>query len=189
MPVETDGFLSAEQAVQALLTELERLKEEVEGYSLAKETLESTQVQVGDLAGKLSLLTERSRDIFEGLAKIGTTEILRQIEALRTVNTGLAQSSSQLTKDVQDSHVRVTGSYEKLNGSLAVLRESITKTDDKIEQARTKAASELAAVQRALERRLKRLTILVIIGIPFATALIVAAAVVFGQKLSERLQW
>jgi uncharacterized phage infection (PIP) family protein YhgE len=175
MSAETEGFLDAERAVNQLLTDLERLKGEVEGYANAKQTLETTRTQVDDVLRKLSQLAERSHDVIEALGKVGTSEILQQIDALRLANSGLTQSSIQLAKDVQESQTQATVALDKIGTNVAALRDSVLSVGENAESARTKSAAELAAVRASLDRRLKILTILVAIGIPLATAVIVVA--------------
>ena len=159
MPDETNALLDAEQVIQDLLINLQRLKQEVEGYSQAKLTLTQVQEQLNSFTAELGQLASQFRVVVDVLSKIGTPEILTQVEAVRSAVSQSAGSASTLGKAVLSGQSQVV---KLVAGSKAEL------------------SVELVAVQASFDGRLRKLQRLVVIVGILATSLVVAT-MYFGR--------
>src|SRR5690349_13330525 len=101
MTKEVDDLLTAEQAVQDLLKELQSLKTQVGGYETARKALDAVRASLErfvdetiDLAGKTHVATAT-------LEKIGTPEILTRIEAVKAEISELSAQSTRRGKSLR----------------------------------------------------------------------------------------
>lgn len=166
MAKETDGFLSAEEAVQSLLKNLKQLKLETEGYDKARSTLEDTREQLAALSGKIGILADQSRLVIESLRKIGTTEILRQLEELITTNQTLEKKIDGLYPTIE----AVNLSISKQSESVSVNQGAIMKA---IEIAGSTTSAKLAGLLNELQTRTKKILLTLMIALPLVTALLI----------------
>lgn len=91
MAGDAEQLLKAEQAVQQLVKELEKLMGEVGGYATATKTLEDVRKSLQELIGRTSELAQQAHSAIAALIKIGTPEILARI------NTATAAIEEKLT--------------------------------------------------------------------------------------------
>ena len=105
MAKESEQLLAAEEAVQQLLRNLERLKAEIEGYAKAKLSLEETRVGLQRLTGQIGDLAGRVASVAESLRKIGTPELLSRIDAAKTEAAAASKElGDRIAKDVEYLH-------------------------------------------------------------------------------------
>jgi chromosome segregation ATPase len=194
MPTETERFLSAEEAVNSLLGDLERLKKEIESYGRARTALEDTRGQLRTTTERMAQLAEQSRGVIVAIGKVSTAEILTRVEGLRNQNAEHVQQVGQFAKQVKEAHTslvaqsqksdaemtsKVAAAVEKTGLALAGLRETLTTSQktitDGIRAASDQTAGAVADVRTSVERRLRKLTLLLVVGLP--TTAIVAAVV------------
>jgi len=79
MANETTKLLNAEAAVQELLTNLQRVKGEMESYNNAAISLGSARDGVLLLVSKMADLVEKTGGVVQSLSSIGTPEILARL--------------------------------------------------------------------------------------------------------------
>lgn len=189
MSTETSPILEAEQAVHDLLTHLERLKREIESYGRAKATLEESGQKVAGLASELGRLAEESRTIVAALGKIGTPEILKQIELLGTANRDLVGAVNRTSNDVRDSQARMEATARKSSETVTEAIQAVGGTLDSlkgaVQAARTEAASQITSIRATVERRLRRLGLITVLGLATASAVIIATILLNGGRSAE----
>jgi hypothetical protein len=83
MASEADDLLSAEQAVQNLLKELQALKKQVGDYDSARQSLDTARQSLDGLVQQTAALAEKTHSAITTLSKIGTPEILARVDAVR----------------------------------------------------------------------------------------------------------
>ena len=81
-PHGVDAFLRAEEQADRLVTELTRLKEEIESYRTAHQALGQAAEGVSALAARSAELAVQLGRVVETLRSIGTPELLRRQEAV-----------------------------------------------------------------------------------------------------------
>lgn len=95
MSDHTANLLNAEEAVQELQSELQRLLREVGGYATARQTLEQTQEQLLGLARRHDQLVGNTAGIIARLGEIGTPQLLERLDQLLERQGAVAQSIEQ----------------------------------------------------------------------------------------------
>jgi ElaB/YqjD/DUF883 family membrane-anchored ribosome-binding protein len=121
MSKESDELLEAEQAVQELLSELEKLKRQIGGYSDAREALNHVSQKLGELIQQTQTLTEGTHRAITVLTKIGTPEILNAIKELAMSLTSLAvQIDQSLKKQAIEAENRIKQLNSKINANIFI---------------------------------------------------------------------
>ena len=100
---EVDKLLTAEQAVQDVLEELQALKKQVGGYDSAKQSLEAVRQSLDRLVEKTSTLAEKTHSATTMLGKIGTPEIIARAESIKLAITEFAAESAVQVKTVRNT--------------------------------------------------------------------------------------
>ena len=77
-------FLQVEEEVNLLMDQLTQLKQEVEHYSSARESLQDTARQLGETLEKVSALVEGTQNVVAALRDIGTAQILDELASIKT---------------------------------------------------------------------------------------------------------
>src|ERR1039458_5058805 len=98
MDNQVEGLLSAEQAVQDVLKELEALKKQVGGYDTAKQSLEEVRQLLLSLIERTATLGVQTHPATAMLAKIGTPEIIARAESIKLAITGFAAEFAKQVK-------------------------------------------------------------------------------------------
>jgi hypothetical protein len=134
MATEAEQLLSAEQAVQDLLSKLEHLRRETESYSEAGAALAETRAEVAQLVSQLRALTEQTSEVLKVLGEVGTPEILvrlasaeeRLCKSFKQGNAELVQVQKQIGKAILDGAAAEIGKKadEQSNRLEALLEES-----------------------------------------------------------------
>ena len=115
---EAERLLDAEAAVQELLQDLVRLKDEVDSYSTASKCLDEAKDGLNGLVSRVGDLAAGAVGIIDTLGKIGTPEIIGKID-------GLVESLSERLDDMQAD---LTQSTDRITKSVvAGLREQETR--------------------------------------------------------------
>ena len=99
MSKEADELLAAEEAVQELLSELEKLKHQIGGYGAAKDSLNHVSLKLGELVQQTQKLSEATLIAITVLTKIGTPEILNSIKNINNDVINLSNRIDQLIKN------------------------------------------------------------------------------------------
>jgi glutaredoxin 2 len=101
MANEVNELLTAEQAVQDVLKELQALKKQVGGYDSAKQSLEAVRQSLDGLVEKTSTLAEKTLSATTMLGKIGTPEIIARAESIKLAITEFATESAKQVKSAR----------------------------------------------------------------------------------------
>ncbi len=86
MPPEMNGFLKAEESANQLISSVERLNEEIDGYSGARTTLEEAGGRLIPLVDALTSTAAKTTEVMHALSQIGTAEILDEVKAVSSGN-------------------------------------------------------------------------------------------------------
>lgn len=109
-----ESFLEAEEQANRLVEELVRLKQEVESYAVARQTLDGAAQRVKGLLDPMTEAASRMRDVVSALERIGTPQIL--------------QAQQELLARLDKVHGAVGVMAQRVGGlgsSLEVVRETI----------------------------------------------------------------
>jgi uncharacterized phage infection (PIP) family protein YhgE len=99
MSKEAEDLLKAEHAVQELLSELKGLKDQIDGYANARESLNQVSRKLGEMVERTQTLTEGTHDAITVLKKIGTPQIL---SAIQNLNNDLKESANQIDRSIKE---------------------------------------------------------------------------------------
>jgi len=157
MSEPAEQLLEAEKAVQELLTSLQDLKREVQGYANARQALNRAGEDMGSLATRFSALAEKASGVIDTLRSVGTPGIIAKIESAQ--------------KDIRDLRNEVTGIGRTASTSKDTI-DSVGKSVDRISQ-HLDAATKL--IVSKMNRKASLLTVLVVIAILLSAASIVVS--------------
>jgi len=159
MATDNNDFLEAEEAVNDLLENVQRLKNEIEGYGAAKETLLEVREQLGEITQSIGDIAKTAASVIQTLQSIGTAEILKEIANTASANIdALNSSTALLLAKTEESLSRIGGS---LLDELSSAREEISSLDKKLMQ-------RLQNNEKDLAEQGKSLKLLVLIWVPIA---------------------
>ena len=121
MSKEADELLEAEEAVQELLSELEELKRQINGYGDARDALNHVSRKLGELVQQTQTLSEGTHSAITVLTKIGTPEILNAIQELTSSLKFLAvQIDQSLKQQTIESENRIKQLNSKINTNIFI---------------------------------------------------------------------
>ncbi|MCY2926281.1 MAG: hypothetical protein NT031_12725 [Planctomycetota bacterium] len=158
-----ETLLAAEEAVQNVLTSLNQLRQEIEGYATAKESLEKVRDVLATMAAKTDRLAEETHSVIDTMGKIGTPEILGRVGELCSLTEGLGRDSSVLMERLEasdkaqkawtDMALTAIGDVGKaVQGTLAALESQVvnrlSEQGNKIEKALASLTSQVTEQQR-----------------------------------------
>jgi ABC-type transporter Mla subunit MlaD len=155
--LDTENFVEVEQTIHELLEGLQQLKQEVEGYDRAKNTLEDVGTRVAELASRLSGLAENTHSIIDAIRRIGTPEILAQIKVLQSAQSDVAQAvrkSAENLASITESQSRFS---EKFDSTGETIQHLLATNQTQLER-------RLDVLQTTFGRRLRTLTLVFALG-------------------------
>lgn len=147
MTNEGDGFLRAEEIANELLDNVQRLKNEIEGYATARSHFGEVHQQLVGLSRSLIAISEQSAGIVQGLAEIGTPAILSSIK--------------EAEETVRRSHDAAQRTFEEQNSEMKRY----------IEEMASRMAVEVANVRTECERQARAMKRTLAIGLFCVTAI------------------
>lgn len=192
MATEMGPFLRAEEAASELLNSLGRLKDEIEGYSRAKGTLEEVRGQLVSLVQSLGRTVEQSTSVMAALERIGTPEILKEIENVVALNDNTVAAFEGLRKDVSEAIPNMGSRIEK---AIADNSESIKSANSatnnqmsehvgvvkkQIESLSETLTNDISKLGKQIEQQCKAIKLMISIGLPLIA--IIMSVVVFFVK-------
>jgi hypothetical protein len=145
VPAETEKLLKAEEAVRVLVATLTRLQEEVDSYKTAGLALDKVRVDLHDLVTRTADLAGATRTTIDTLGKIGTPELLYQLQLLQA-QVGVLHASAETT---QADYRRFSELQREHGGKLDALAEKFDNSFVHIEEV---VAERLAETIRQVER-------------------------------------
>lgn len=96
-------FLTAEAQARELAEQLIELKQKMEGHALAEQSLYETRSELSGLIAEMANGAEQTQEMIKTLGKIGTPEILEQLEQVQeNMKGGFSTSNDQLL-DLRES--------------------------------------------------------------------------------------
>jgi hypothetical protein len=125
MATDTEKWLATEEATSQLLSQLERLKQEVEGYANAKTTLAEANTQLARLVGELSNAAQASQGISERLGEVGTPEVLDRLTKLQQALLAVGRIVQREEKQLTEGTSAVLEKIEQSQREVALLRDQL----------------------------------------------------------------
>lgn len=149
----TTRLLEAEEVVQALLVELQRLKQEVGSYADARGSLEDAAGQLGQLIENQQRTTSQMLAATQTLSEIGTPEILATTKAAADQLAQLQESQNQANQSSRDALDQVRTDRQE---SLDAVGEVISQTEQHLTQLVETAESQRREAEAGLGKHLNR---------------------------------
>lgn len=147
MATETDEFLKAEDAVNELLANLERLKGEIGSYESARKSLEDTGDALRQITASLDQAARQANGVFELLQQIGTPEILNEIRRLSDASGRLATLSTDTSRHITSA----------LSNTQSELSTSISQLGERIGSESSQLLSQFGALEQRISTEIAQL--------------------------------
>ena len=157
----SESLLSAEQAIRDLLGKLQDLKDQTEGYSAARDSLQNTNKSLNDLIDNTRTLSEKALDATVALKEIGTPEILAKVAELAT---GIQEA----VQVIRASATSISNQGEKIGEIEQSLKQVQEQNEHRAQRVQEDIAKLRNIVMGDLEKKdskVSLLTVLVIVGL------------------------
>ena len=157
----SESLLSAEQAIRDLLGKLQDFKDQTEGYSAARDSLQNTSKSLNDLIDNTSTLSEKALDATVALKEIGTPEILAKVAELAT---GIQEA----VQVIRASATSISNQGEKIGEIEQSLKQVQEQNEHRAQKIQEDIAGLCSIVMGDLEKKdskVSLLTVLVIVGL------------------------
>jgi lysozyme family protein len=152
MPTEVESFLRAEDAVNALLLNVDQLKTEVEGYARAKTSLEDVRSQLSNVIRSLGSIAEQTVAVVQAMEKVGTPQILHEMAALTTLNERSLRAVDSMEKGLESSAARLEAHHQRIIGEIKTfLAGALGQTKAQGIALQESAAQNVAGVKQQVE--------------------------------------
>lgn len=204
MATEVEAFLRAEQSANELLGSLKQLQKEIEGYSTARGSLEDVRVQLVSLVQTLSQNAEQSTAVMSALEKVGTSEILKQIENVislneknvsaveslsKAVSETLPQIESKLAKSIAEnaeslrkSNATMQNQMSEQIGAMGQQINAVSQQSDSVSKGMEDMLNKISITSTQVEQQARTLKLMIGIGLPLV-ALIVSGVLIVLKNL------